>query len=106
MYSNAPKTNVMANSIDPDQTAVWSGSTLFAQICLMENLGPLWYIIMFTGPVPWNGDRLTDDEGLELWYQLLQVRNGDRLTDDQGLELWDQLLRVLGSVFASILHQK
>ena len=38
----------MANSVDPDQTAplgaVWSGSALFAQICLSENLGTLWYI--------------------------------------------------------------
>ena len=36
----------MANSVDPDQTAplegVWSVSTLFAQICLSENLGSLW----------------------------------------------------------------
>ena len=33
----------MANSVDPDQTAplgaVWSGSALFAQVCLSENLG-------------------------------------------------------------------
>ena len=29
----------MANSVDPDQTAVWSGSALFAQTCLSENLG-------------------------------------------------------------------
>ena len=28
----------MANSVDPDQTAAWSGSTLFAQTCLAENL--------------------------------------------------------------------
>ena len=28
----------MANSVDPDQT----GSTLFAQTCLSENLGSLW----------------------------------------------------------------
>ena len=37
----------MANSVDPDQTpplgAVWSGSTLFAQAHLSENLGSLWY---------------------------------------------------------------
>ena len=37
----------MANSVDPDQTApvgaVWSGSTLFAQTCLSENLGKLRY---------------------------------------------------------------
>ena len=33
----------IANSVDPDQTAVWSGSTLFAQTCLSENLGKSWY---------------------------------------------------------------
>ena len=34
----------MANSVDPDQTlgAVWSGSALFAQAYLSENLGSLW----------------------------------------------------------------
>ena len=35
----------MANSVDPDQTAplgaVWSGSALFAQVYLSENLGLL-----------------------------------------------------------------
>ena len=35
----------IANSVDPDQTApfgaVWSGSALFAQIYLSENLGSL-----------------------------------------------------------------
>ena len=35
----------IANSVDPDQTAllgaVWSGSTLFAQAYLSENLGSL-----------------------------------------------------------------
>ena len=38
----------MANSVDPDQTApvgaVWSGSALFAQAYLSENLGSLLYI--------------------------------------------------------------
>ena len=38
----------MANSVDPDQTAplgaVWSGSALFAQAYLSENLGSLWYL--------------------------------------------------------------
>ena len=37
----------IANSVDPDQTAplgeVWSGSALFAQTCLSENLGKGWY---------------------------------------------------------------
>ena len=39
----------MANSVDPDQTAplgaVWSGSALFAQTFLSENLGSLRYFI-------------------------------------------------------------
>ena len=38
----------IANSVDPDQTAplgaVWSGSALFAQTCLSENLGKLRYM--------------------------------------------------------------
>ena len=38
----------MANSVDPDQTAplgaVWSGSALFAQTYLSENLGSLQYV--------------------------------------------------------------
>ena len=39
----------MANSVDPDQTtppaAIWSGSALFAQAYLSENLGSLPYSI-------------------------------------------------------------
>ena len=39
----------MANSVDPDQTAplgaVWSGSALFAQAYLSENLGSLRYLL-------------------------------------------------------------
>ena len=38
----------MTNSVDSDQTAplgaVWSGSALFAQACLSENLGLLRYL--------------------------------------------------------------
>ena len=38
----------IANSVDPDQTAplgaVWSGSALFAQTYLSENLGSLRYV--------------------------------------------------------------
>ena len=38
----------MASSVDPDQTAllgaVWSGSALFAQAYLSENLGSLRYM--------------------------------------------------------------
>ena len=41
----------MANSVDPDQTApleaVWSGSALFAQAYLSENLGSLGKYNMF-----------------------------------------------------------
>ena len=37
---------LLENSVDPDQTApleaVWSGSALFAQVYLSENLGSLW----------------------------------------------------------------
>ena len=43
--------NGIANSEDPDQTAplgaAWSGSALFAQTCLSENLGSLRYSIIF-----------------------------------------------------------
>ena len=39
----------MAYSVDPDQTAplgaIWSGSALFAQAYLSENLGSLWYTL-------------------------------------------------------------
>ena len=42
----------MANSVDPDQTAplgaVWSGSALFAQTYLSENLGSLWQFMNCT----------------------------------------------------------
>ena len=41
----------IANSVDPDQTAplgaVWSGSALFAQTCLSENLGTLRVLVFF-----------------------------------------------------------
>ena len=36
----------MANSADPDQRRVWSGSALFAQAYLSENLGSLQYNIL------------------------------------------------------------
>ena len=35
----------IANSVDPDQTAVWFGSALFAQAYMSENLGSLRYVI-------------------------------------------------------------
>ena len=48
----------MANSVDPDQTApplgaVWSGSALFTQAYLSENLGPLRYVILLV--LSWGG---------------------------------------------------
>ena len=51
----------MANSVDPDQTAplgaVWSGSALFAQACLSENLGSLRYSSMIsTHTFSWSQD--------------------------------------------------
>ena len=51
----------MANSVDPDQIApseaVWSGSTLFVQICLSENLGSLRYYNSNTDS--WNSQNLS-----------------------------------------------
>ena len=48
----------MANSVDPDQTAplgaVWSGSALFVQTYLSENLGSLQYIFMSLTVVAWH----------------------------------------------------
>ena len=44
----------IANSVDPDQTAlgaVWSGSALFVKACLSENLGSLQYFLANI-PVP------------------------------------------------------
>ena len=42
----SPKNEGMANSVDPDQTAllggIRSGSILFVQTCLSKNLGLLW----------------------------------------------------------------
>ena len=44
---NSNDADGIANSVDPDQTAplgaVWSGSALFAQAYLSENLGSLRY---------------------------------------------------------------
>ena len=49
----------MVNNVDPDQTApgkIWSGSSLFAYICLSENLGLLCYDYVscdLTKPTKW-----------------------------------------------------
>ena len=43
----------IANSVDPDQTAplglgaVWSGSALFAQTCLSENITVIIFIVCY-----------------------------------------------------------
>ena len=46
----------MASSVDPDQTAplgaVWSGSALFAQTYLSENLGSLRYFVLLQWATP------------------------------------------------------
>ena len=46
--------NEIANSVDSDQTAplgaVWSGSALFAQTYLSENLGTIQYLLLLVGP--------------------------------------------------------
>ena len=56
----------MANSVDPDQTAplgaVWSGSALFAQAYLSENLGSL---VVFSQVSPISA-QLIDWLGLKL----------------------------------------
>ena len=50
----------MTNSVDPDQTAplgaVWSGSALFAQAYLSENLGTLRYTWFYSQVKAVNGD--------------------------------------------------
>ena len=39
----------MANSVDPDRGAVWTGSALFTQARLSENLGSLRYEKLYKG---------------------------------------------------------
>ena len=41
MHATDADAETMADNVDPVQTAVWSGSTLFAQTCMFENLGSL-----------------------------------------------------------------
>ena len=52
----------MANSVDPDQTAplgaVWSGSALFAQAHLSENLGSLRYDLNKAPTQCWEAEQL------------------------------------------------
>ena len=65
----------MANSVDPDQTAprVCSGSALFAQTCLSENLGILRYMIgIFLSDEQsctsvWERDAKTEETVIQVW---------------------------------------
>ena len=51
----------MANSADPDQPAVWSGSAVFAQTSLSENLGSL----------PYDSFHYISDAILVSWLQII-----------------------------------
>ena len=71
----------MANSVDPDQTAtlgaVWSGSALFAQAYLSENLGSLRYLYTNLFGLVWafaNVDQSVG--GLELLLLLIARSQG------------------------------
>ena len=59
----------MANSVDPDQTAplgaVWSGSALFAQAYLFENLGSLRHTKLWTK----SGNGINSDWIWDLWLK-------------------------------------
>ena len=54
MANSAGPDQIALNSVDPDQTAplgaVWSGSALFAQTYLSENLGSLRYVEIWYRP--------------------------------------------------------
>ena len=74
----------MANSVDPDQTAplgaVQSGSKLFAQTCLSENLGPLRYSAIETtysleilGYYTILGANNQDADQIERVYRLISI---------------------------------
>ena len=61
----------IANSVDPDETAsVWSGSTLFAQTCLSENLGTLRYFWV-----------------LSCWIFLFSLSSYGLQTDEKSVEI-------------------
>ena len=70
----------MANSVDPDQTAplgaVWSGSALFAQTCLSENLGSLrvlQYTVMILDRRVWANSADQDQTAFEATFDLHQL---------------------------------
>ena len=70
----------IANSVDPDQTAVWSGSALFAQAYLSENLGSLgykyfWSYLFILEPSLADNDILYSSSGTKLFlmYSVILV---------------------------------
>ena len=69
----------MANSVDPDQTAplgaVWSGSALFAQAYLSENLGSLRYIQTLIVHF------FFDQKSLYVWMRIVSLVMDDKLLD-------------------------
>ena len=84
-----------ANSVDPDQTAVWSGSALFAKTCLCENLGSLefssfWYWKWELGP----------------YFGLKQIQNGVLCLKVwlYDIESWD--ITIMISLMLSIIKKK
>ena len=87
----------MANSVDSDQTApreaVWSGSALFAQAYLSENLGSLRYI--FLTFIYWS-KVLTNQPG---WYRFFRkhkiVNNLKRATIKQVIIHLSKLLKFI-----------
>ena len=59
----------MAKSVDP---AVWSGSALFAQAYLSENLGSLRYIFCFANTNKLKEDILIQQLSIKKWLMLVE----------------------------------
>ena len=74
----------MANSVVPDQTApplgaVWSGSTLFTQTCLSENLGKLQYVpecLNLHGEYKTGCIEVKQNQGISRQYYVKTLRPG------------------------------
>ena len=79
----------MAKSVDPDQTAVWSGSALFAQAYLSENLGSLQKILL-TGHS--NSDQRNNFKRLYLEKKMVMARHVKLLEKSQ----WHSMRVVFG----------
>ena len=76
----------MANSVDPDQTAVCSGSTMFAQTCLSKNLGSLQY-----------------GKSDKFYYQ--RNRSGGYLMVIKQWNRYGGYLMIIEAQFSSVLHK-